>query len=200
MTAAAERETLRDLVAALVPHDERETADRAYVLAWIESGSELYRQVPPDQPAQHLVTYFLPYDARNDRLFLVAHRKAGLWLPPGGHVEPGETPWETVVREAEEELAVTARPHPLTPDGLPCFLTVTRTVGPGQHTDCTLWHIIAVDPAATIRADPGEFTDAGWFARTTVAAWSADRTDPHMHRLLDKLGRLLDERSPHAAT
>ncbi|MFE5112552.1 hypothetical protein [Streptomyces sp. NPDC056663] len=28
-------------------------------------------------------------------MLLVAHRKAGLWLPAGGHVEPGEDPWRT---------------------------------------------------------------------------------------------------------
>jgi hypothetical protein len=41
--------------------------------------------VRPDQPPQHLVTYFLPYDTVQNMVFLVAHRKAGLWLPPGVH-------------------------------------------------------------------------------------------------------------------
>lgn len=86
MTVTAERAALRGLIADLVAHDEQESADRANVLDWIDSGSELYRQVPPDQPPQHLVTYFLPYDTARDVLFLVKHRKAGLWLPPGVHL------------------------------------------------------------------------------------------------------------------
>jgi hypothetical protein len=85
MTVVGEREALRTLVTELVPYDKREAADRAHVLDWIDSSGELYRQVPPDQPPQHLVTYFLPYDATTDQMFLVAHRNAGLWLPPGVH-------------------------------------------------------------------------------------------------------------------
>lgn len=138
MTAMDERRALRALVAALVPFDEREAADRDDVLGWIDGGADLYRRTPPDQPPKHLVTYFLPYDRTTDALFLVAHRKAKRWLPPGGHVEPDEPPWQTVLREADEELRIHARPHPLAAPRRPVFLTVTDTVGPHQHTDATL--------------------------------------------------------------
>lgn len=38
----------------------------------------------------------------------------GLWVVPGGHVEPGETPLEGAVREVEEETCYrSARPRPL---------------------------------------------------------------------------------------
>ncbi|MEU4312510.1 NUDIX domain-containing protein [Nocardia sp. NPDC024068] len=33
--------------------------------------------------------------------------KAGLWLPPGGHVEPDEHPARTACREVAEELGIT---------------------------------------------------------------------------------------------
>lgn|GEM_PF-6423224 len=32
------------------------------------------------------------------------HKKGELWLPPSGHVDPGEDPKEAVRREAKEEL------------------------------------------------------------------------------------------------
>lgn len=43
------------------------------------------------------------------RILLLLHRKLGVWLGPGGHVEPGEGPDEAALREVMEEtgLAVT---------------------------------------------------------------------------------------------
>ncbi len=45
---------------------------------------------------------------RPRQILLVRHPKLGVWLYPGGHVEPTETPDETVVREIKEETGVDA--------------------------------------------------------------------------------------------
>jgi 8-oxo-dGTP diphosphatase len=189
-TEAQEREALRSLVAGLVPFDEREAADRDDVLAWIGSGADLYRRMPPDVPPKHLVTYFLPYDQPTDQVFLVDHRKAQRRLPPGGHVEPRERPWATVAREAYEELQTAARSHPLWPTELPLFVTVTQTIGPHVHTDATLWFPLALDPGQSITPDPGEFAGWGWYPRADVITWPTETTDPQLGRFLIKLGRL----------
>ena len=34
------------------------------------------------------------------------HRKVGLWLPPGGHIEPNEDPMQAACREALEETGI----------------------------------------------------------------------------------------------
>lgn len=41
-------------------------------------------------------------------VLLILHKKLGVWLPPGGHVEPNETPDTAVLREIFEETGVRA--------------------------------------------------------------------------------------------
>lgn len=43
------------------------------------------------------------YIRQDGELLMVRHAGLDTWLPPGGHIEPGETPDETAVREAREE-------------------------------------------------------------------------------------------------
>ncbi len=40
------------------------------------------------------------------KLLMLEHRKIGKWLPPGGHVEPGEFPDEAALREIKEETGL----------------------------------------------------------------------------------------------
>ena len=42
----------------------------------------------------------------NDHVLLHKHQKLGLWLPPGGHIEPHELPDEAALREVEEEAGI----------------------------------------------------------------------------------------------
>ncbi|TDT17588.1 ADP-ribose pyrophosphatase YjhB (NUDIX family) [Ilumatobacter fluminis] len=39
-------------------------------------------------------------------VLLLKHKRLGLWLQPGGHIDPGESPWEAALREAEEETGL----------------------------------------------------------------------------------------------
>lgn len=41
-----------------------------------------------------------------DHVLLHRHAKLGLWLPPGGHIEPNELPDEAALREVEEEAGL----------------------------------------------------------------------------------------------
>jgi 8-oxo-dGTP pyrophosphatase MutT (NUDIX family) len=69
---------------------------------------------------------------------------------PGGRCDPGETPWETALREAQEE--VTLDPRFVTLAGL---LHGYRTVT-GFHVTPVVGFI---DPAATFEASPDEVAD-----------------------------------------
>lgn len=178
-------------VTAVAPCDELEAEHLATTLAWIDSGAALYRTEPPDVPPMHLVSYFVPFDARSGSVLVGVHRKSGLDLPPGGHCEPGESPWETACRECVEELGIPAVALPQI-GPRPLLLTVTRTRGglPGRHTDVSLWYVLEVardDPA--LRADPGEFSGVRWVSLDALLAEPIERFDPHMHRFARKLLR-----------
>ena len=110
----------------------------------------------PDVPPMHLVSYFVALDEARGELLLVAHRKAGLWLPSGGHVEPMEDPWDTVLRECGEELRTEAVPSAVSGKN-PFFLTVTRTRGQGQHIDVSLWYVLRSEAGDITSFDEDEF-------------------------------------------
>jgi 8-oxo-dGTP diphosphatase len=184
--AADVRPLVAGLTAGVRPFDERETADQADILAWVASGQPLFRTVPPDIPPKHLVCYFVPVNETGTSGLLGAHRKAGLWLPPGGHVEAGEDPRQTVLREAEEELGIHATFHPLAGES-PFFLTVTPTNETSSHLDVSLWFLIAVGRDDELHPDPREYTGVRWFVIERDDGWPAETYDPEMSRFAAKL-------------
>ncbi len=119
-------------------------------------------------------------DPEHNKTLLVRHKKANLWLPSGGHVEPGELPIETVTRELGEELGVQA-------DFLceePLFLTVTQTVGQEKpHTDITLWYVLKGSDTTLYSYDESEFHSIQWFSFAEIPF---DESDPHMRRMIQK--------------
>jgi hypothetical protein len=96
------REVVHDLVAGVVPLDEHEAQDKASTLEWVRSGAPLFRITRPATPDKHLCVYFALFDAARRSVLLVDHVKARLRLFPGGHVDDGEDPRTTVLREAAE--------------------------------------------------------------------------------------------------
>jgi 8-oxo-dGTP diphosphatase len=180
------RAEIHRLVAHVVPVDEAEADHRRQTLAWLEGTSDIFRRIKPGTPSPHLVSYFLLIDHDHDDVLLVDHRKAGLWLPTGGHVEPGEHPAATVYREAREELGIEAVFSPVTGED-PLFVTVTQTAGTaGQHTDVSLWFVLSCGRRQPLTPDPAEFRAARWWTRDQIEQTSPSRFDPHMNRMLGK--------------
>jgi 8-oxo-dGTP diphosphatase len=191
------RQVIADLATAVQPLDNDEAQDRKTILEWIASEAPLFRTDPPDVPPMHLAVYVALYDETRHAVLLVNHIKAGLWLLPGGHVDPGEDPRVTVVREAHEELGLDIRLHEGT-NGRPVFLSVTATRGPHTHTDVTMWFLANGDRTAAITPDPGEFHGVHWFG-VAGTDWDVDRFDPNMARFVRKMAALVDARTGQAS-
>jgi len=68
---------------------------------------ELNRLVDPfDQDADpvHVTGSAIVVGSRGTVLHL--HKRIGVWMQPGGHLEPGEAPWEAALRETWEETGL----------------------------------------------------------------------------------------------
>jgi 8-oxo-dGTP diphosphatase len=187
---------LKSMITALVSDIEltddlgrKHTRD---VLSWLAGTDDIFRRARPLTPSPHLVSYFLLVDRLAGRVLLCDHRLSGLWLPTGGHVEPGEHPLDTVRREAVEELGVTAQPDPEFGDR-PFFLTMTETVGPPatRHVDVTLWFALAGSIGQALHPDPREFDQVRWWTVAELRQAGLDRFEPHLLRALDALGLCL---------
>ena len=180
------RAHLVELLESIDPWDGQERAHLATATAWVLSRASLYRTQRPSVPEMHLVSYFVVLDQARGELLLVGHRKAGLWLPSGGHVEPLEDPWDTVLRECREELHTEAVVSTVC-GKRPFFLTVTRTRGPGEHTDVSLWYLLQAEAGDITSFDEDEFDAIRWLSLHQVLEQPTDTLDPHMHRFTDKL-------------
>jgi len=180
---------VRELVTGIVPADDLESAHRSDTLRWLGATRDIYRRARPATPPRHLVSYAVLLNPRDLSLFLANHRLAGLRLPPGGHVEPGENPAGTVRRETMEELRIEADFSVAGPR--PAFLTVTDTVGAGRHTDVSLWYVIAGDRQTPVRLDPREFTGGRWWTPAQIAAEGPASFEPHLARFLAKAAAII---------
>lgn len=113
-----------------------------------------------ENPTSHFGVFFLPYNPKTKTVFITHHKKAGTWIPPGGHVDLGEHPSETFVREIGEELgADTSKIVP--PD--PFFFSIFELTNPNRickiHFD--IWYLFKTD-GVDFHVDPSEFHETRW--------------------------------------
>jgi 8-oxo-dGTP pyrophosphatase MutT (NUDIX family) len=176
------------LVSGIEPTDDLGQEHSRSALSWLAGTDDIFRREKPRTPSPHLVSYFLLVDRPAGSVLLCDHRLSGLWLPTGGHVEPGEHPLDTVRREATEELGVTAQPDAAFGDR-PFFLTMTETVGPPaiRHVDVSLWFALTGRVGQPLLPDQREFAGLRWWTVAELRTAGLDRFEPHLLRALDEL-------------
>lgn len=91
-------------------------------------------------------------------VLLHVHKRLGIWVQPGGHLDPGETPWDAARREASEETGLEVH-HAL---GEPVLVHVDVHPGGRGHTHLDLRYLFVAEgePAPP----PGESQEVRWLA------------------------------------
>jgi 8-oxo-dGTP pyrophosphatase MutT (NUDIX family) len=116
------------------------------------------------------------YLVERGRVLLVHHNRFGRWVPPGGHIEPGETFAQTAAREFKEETGLLVRVlssqaaeiHPpdanATPEPVPFYVDLERE-GFRVPAVAQYYFVQRQDGTAgqELHAQPEEVFDAAWF-------------------------------------
>jgi 8-oxo-dGTP pyrophosphatase MutT (NUDIX family) len=97
-----------------------------------------------ENPMTHFCVYFAAYDSTTKEIFIGHHKKSGLWLFNGGHIDKGETADEALKREMNEEWGIEIDLRSISPS----LLTVTDIVSNPNGRPCKIhfdiWHFIPV--------------------------------------------------------
>lgn len=120
---------------------------------------------------QHLVV--AGYLVHDNKVLLIHHRKFDIWLPPGGHIEGGETLDQAIKREILEEVGIeivlpqivqieTARVNQMaTP-----FHVNIHPVGDHNHS-CLYYLCTAINPI--VKVNERELKNYRWFTKEELS-------------------------------
>ena len=158
------RDRVRQSVAVKQPIDD---AEQACIAEFLRRFDDLPR--PFDEHADPVHVTGSAVVVGPNGVILVKHKSLGIWLQPGGHIEPGETPWDGARREAHEEtgLDVTFA------GGSPQLVHVDVHPGPRGHTHLDLRYLVEAgdqDP----QPPKGESQDVAWFDWDAAVARADD--------------------------
>ncbi len=160
-TAQAIGDLINDLLTRRPPVDEREATSIA------RFRTELAGRVEPcSQTADttHVTASAIVVGPRG--VVLHKHKRLGIWLQPGGHIDEGETPADAALRECLEETGLSAKHF----SGRPELVHVDAHDGPRGHYHLDLRFLLAV-PNDDPHPPEGESPDARW--------WSSEELREH---------------------
>jgi 8-oxo-dGTP pyrophosphatase MutT (NUDIX family)/GNAT superfamily N-acetyltransferase len=149
---------IRRAVAARRPVDARERDSIARFLTTFDTLIDAQLE-PFDEHAstQHVTASAIVTSEAGVVLHL--HKRLAIWLQPGGHIDPGEQPWNAALRETLEETGLPVIADAVRED----LMHVDVHPGPRGHTHLDLRYHLTADPVPP--APPaGESPDVRWFS------------------------------------
>lgn len=111
--------------------------------------------VPADADRDFTASAFIVDDGQ---VLLLKHTKLDAWIQPGGHIEPGEVPHQTAVREVQEETGYTVE--------------LVSDTAPRDYTDT------AFDLPRPLNVNLHKIRDGHWHCDFAYLATVTDTADP----------------------
>lgn len=172
---------IKNLVSKLkkLSHVDRKTIKK--FLKRIQSDKNITQE---ENPEDHFCAFFVPVYLLKLEIFIGYHIKAQEWIPPGGHIERGEMPGNTVYREFSEELS-----YDLTDEKVKLFdIGITRINNLDAKRKCKIhwdfWYYVKTKKIDFVY-DKSEFHNAGWFTidRAVKKAYREEQIISHLLNL-----------------
>jgi 8-oxo-dGTP pyrophosphatase MutT (NUDIX family) len=158
-------------VAVFDAQTPREIASRARFLAELDRLADPFSE---HADPVHVTGSAIVVGPRGTVLHL--HKRLHRWLQPGGHVEPGEAPWDTALRESIEETGLPLRHadnvHAINSDTPPLVHLDVHPAAKG-HVHLDLRYLLTT-PDADPSPPPGESPEVRWFSWDDALAVADD--------------------------
>lgn len=114
-------------------------------------------------------------------VLLHRHKRLGIWIQPGGHIDVGEPLLTAALRETAEETGLEARPLADEP------VHVDVHAAPKGHEHLDVRFLLHADGEPSPPA--GESPDVAWFGWDDAAARTDDALAPLLRHLQPRLSR-----------
>lgn len=155
-TARVTIRPLFDLLSSHQPIDDRERESLSRFLQVVPTLPDPFNE---EAGLLHVTASAIVVSDAGDKTALHLHKRLGIWLQPGGHIEAGEMPADGALREAIEEIGVPARHQ--ADGGL--FMHIDVHPGPRGHTHFDLRYLVRSPEVAPVPGE-GESPVVGWFS------------------------------------
>lgn len=156
------------LRAQLATHRARNAAEAASLSRALSLVDWLPDPLLEDADPTHVTGSAIVLDD-DGRVLLHRHKRLGIWLQPGGHVDPGESCEQAAVRETAEETGVVATHHEP-----PVLVHVDVHEGPRGHVHLDVRWLLHAAGGQVPSPAPGESPHVAWLTPQEAI----ERTDP----------------------